>query len=244
MSDNDNSSSQTESVRIAQKVLLIHNNVFKGVAMSIEEYKNKLKEIFEPCLSRADLKEEIEVVSLEWLLEMSNPHPSENTDLGSDKPGAIVSMVELSKDIKKRGLKEPLVIAVGLTTGRARLEAGNHRVRILLEMGLLHAPAVCWVGSSHIGFEDNGRHAGREVKFWPQARPLVALGPYDERYFEKPSAVLPSAPIFSMDEIAKPVRTRSSSASVSEKKTTEKKTRTRNVNPEIILPISGSDLTF
>jgi hypothetical protein len=163
--------------------------------MASEEYKAKLKEMFEPCMSRPDLAGKIEIVSLEWLLEMANPDPSDDCDLGADKPG-IVSWSDLAKDLKKRGLREPLVIAVGLATGRARLEAGNHRVRLFLEQGFLHAPAVCWVGATHIGFEGNGRHDGRLVKFWPQAKPLVALGPYDERYFERPSDLLPSVPVW------------------------------------------------
>lgn len=165
-----------------------------------EEYKIKLREMFEPCLARADLKDQTEIVSLEWLMEMANPQPSETTNLGTDKPGSVVSLADLGKDMKKRGLREPLVIAVGLGTGRARLEAGNHRVKVLFEMGFLHAPAVCWVGASHVGFEGNGLHSGREVRFWPQAKPLVALGVYDERYFVKPSLILPSAPIWSLDD--------------------------------------------
>lgn len=167
--------------------------------MASDEYKAKLKEMFEPCMARQDLAGKIEIVSLEWLWEMSNPDPSETTDLGAEKPG-VVSMSDLSKDLKKRGLREPMVIAVGVSTGRARLEAGNHRIRILMEQGFLHAPAVCWVGASHIGFENNGRHDGRVVRFWPQAKPLVAIGAYDERYFERPSDLLPSAPVWSWDE--------------------------------------------
>lgn len=168
--------------------------------MASEEYKAKLKEMFEPCMARQDLAGKIEIVSLEWLLEMANPDPSDTTDLGAERPGMVVSMADLAKDLKKRGLREPMVIAVGVSTGRARLEAGNHRIRVLMEQGFLHAPAVCWVGASHIGFEGNGRHEGRVVKFWPQAKPLVALGPYDERYFERPSDLLPSTPVWSWDE--------------------------------------------
>lgn len=168
--------------------------------MASDEYKAKLKEMFEPCMARQDLAGKIEIVSLEWLLEMANPDPSETTDLGAERPGVVVSMADLAKDLKKRGLREPLVIAVGVSSGRARLEAGNHRIRVLMEQGFLHAPAVCWVGASHIGFEGNGAHDGRAVRFWPQAKPLVALGAYDERYFERPSDLLPSAPVWSGDE--------------------------------------------
>lgn len=188
--------------------------------MSSEEYKAKLREMFEPCLSRPDLKDNMEIVSLEWLLEMANPDPSDTTDLGADKPGSLVSMADLGKDLKRRGLREPLVVAVGLSTGRARLEAGNHRVRVLLDMGFLHAPAVCWVGASHVGFDGNGPHQGREVRFWPQARPLVALGPYDERYFMRPSLILPSAPLWSLDAAARPVKSKAV-----EQKNLERKTR-------------------
>lgn len=202
--------------------------------MSSEEYKAKLREMYEPCLARADLKDFTEVVSLEWLLEMANPEPTETTDLGVEKPGILVGMAELAKDLKKRGLREPLVVGVGLGSGRARLEAGNHRVRVLLEMGFLHAPAVCWVGQSHVGFEGNGLHQGRSVKFWPQSKPMIALGPYDERYFEKPSALLPCAPIFSLDSASRGAKPRSASipAAKEEAKKTQKPTKPKSEDPK------------
>lgn len=177
---------------------------FEGVGMSKDEYTVKLKALCAPCLGRVDLAGKVEIVSLEWLIEMSDPSPSDEVDLGADKAGSIVSAQELARDIKKRGLLEPLVVAVGMSTGRARLEGGNHRVRILLEMGLLHAPAVCWVGASHVGFDANGTHQGRVVKLWPDFRPLVAMGRYDERHFERPSSVLPSAPVWNFDEVRVP----------------------------------------
>lgn len=172
--------------------------------MSKDEYTVKLKALCAPCLGRADLAGKVEIVSLEWLIEMSDPSPSDEVDLGADKAGSMVSSQDLARDVKKRGLLEPLVVAVGMSTGRARLEGGNHRVRILLEMGMLHAPAVCWVGASHVGFEANGTHQGRAVKLWPDFRPLVAMGRYDERHFERPSAVLPSAPVWDLDEVKVP----------------------------------------
>lgn len=177
--------------------------------MSTEAYREKLREMFEPCMTRADLRAHIEIVSLEWLLEMSNPEPSDQFELGESRGGQMVGMQELAKDLRRRKLLEPMVVAVGMGTGRARLEGGNHRARILLEMGFLHAPAVCWVGASHVGFEHNGSHQGREVKFWPEAKPLVAMGAYDERYFERPSLILPSAPVWSLEE---PSRSRSKPA--------------------------------
>lgn len=194
---------------LANRMARAHNAPLNlEIKMSSEEYKEKMREMFEPCMSRADLREHIEIVSLEWLLEMSNPEPSEMVSLGADKQGQEVSMADLAKDIKRRKLQEPLVITVGMATGRARLEAGNHRAEILLDMGFLHAPAVCWVGASHVGFEENGSHQGREVRFWPQAKPLVAFGVYDERYFEKPSAILPSAPVLGMAEQQRPARSK------------------------------------
>jgi hypothetical protein len=212
-----------------------------GGPMFNEEYKNKLREMFEPCLTRADLKDQTEIVSLEWLMEMANPNPSETTNLGADKPGSVVSLADLGKDMKKRGLREPLVIAVGLSSGRARLEAGNHRVKVLLEMGFLHAPAVCWVGASHVGFEGNGIHSGREVRFWPQAKPLVALGVYDERYFVKPSLILPSAPIWSLDD-GRATRSRVPAAvkSAAERKPRGSKAKDGDVGASSLSSIVGS----
>jgi hypothetical protein len=190
-------------------ILSLFDSSPKEARVSSEQYREKLREMFEPCMSRADLRSHIEIVSIEWLLEMSNPDPSETFELGEGREGKVVGMSDLSKDLRKRGLQEPLVVAVGMSSGRARLEGGNHRARVLLEMGFLHAPTVCWVGASHVGFESNGLHQGREVKFWPEAKPLVAMGSYDERYFERPGAILPSAPVWSLEE---PTRSRAKAA--------------------------------
>lgn len=161
-----------------------------------EAYAKKLMEIFAPCMAREEWKERLEMVSLEWLLEMANPEPSDTAPLESGRENERVSMADLVKDIKKRGLKEPLIIGVGIKTGRARLEAGNHRVRALMELGVLHAPATCWVGASHVGFEGNGAHEGRAIRLWETAAATsMAVGAYDERRFAKPSLTLPSCPV-------------------------------------------------
>lgn len=163
-------------------------------------YVENIKKVYGYCMGLNDLGPKMELVSLEWLLEMANPDPTEWTALDANHPTERVSVADLAKDLKKRGLREPLLIGVGLTTGRARLEAGNHRIRCLLDMGFLHAPACCWVGASHVGFVGNGTHEGRSVRFWPEAKTLVSLGPYDERFFERPSLILPSAPVWDAQE--------------------------------------------
>lgn len=49
-------------------------------------------------------------------------------------------MEELKSDIKKNGLKEPVVMSVGQKDRTATVGEGNHRVEALRQLGYTHAP--------------------------------------------------------------------------------------------------------
>lgn len=53
---------------------------------------------------------------------------------------------KMSDDIKKNGLKEPLIVNVGKETRTAKLGEGNHRLEALRRAGYTHAPTRVTVG--------------------------------------------------------------------------------------------------
>ncbi len=64
---------------------------------------------------------------------------------------------ELTADIQKHGLKEPLIINVGKTSRTAALGEGNHRLAALIHLGYTHAPTRVIVGSNY-GSEHHNQH--------------------------------------------------------------------------------------
>ena len=62
-----------------------------------------------------------------------NPTPSPNNDL------------ELSMDINANGIKEPVIIGVGVFSRQIRLETGNHRIYLCPRMGMTHLPCIARV---------------------------------------------------------------------------------------------------
>jgi len=55
------------------------------------------------------------------------------------KPDSKLSYDELKEDIKRNGIKDPLMIFIGLD-GRVKIGEGNHRHQIALELGLEKIP--------------------------------------------------------------------------------------------------------
>jgi len=51
---------------------------------------------------------------------------------------------ELSKDIKERGVQEPVIVTYGKTDRRAMLAEGHHRLEASRQAGLTHVPATAW----------------------------------------------------------------------------------------------------
>jgi hypothetical protein len=99
----------------------------------------------------------IEMVPTKWLLSIANPNPTNYSDL---KNGKLVYMDTLYQDMLKNGMGDPLILGVGLSTNRVRLESGNHRVRIFDSKGIKLTPVVALVKDSSITSIGNGEHLG------------------------------------------------------------------------------------
>ena len=57
---------------------------------------------------------------------------------------------ELKESIKKEGIKEPLVMVIGLYDGKAWLKNGHHRLRIAEETGIENVP-ICFIVRADTG---------------------------------------------------------------------------------------------
>lgn len=131
-----------------------------------------------------------EWVPARWLLTLSNPAATDTTDLGDWGSNApLVDLSALYADILKNGMRDPVIVGVGRVTRRVRLEAGNHRVRAMLQQGILWLPAVAYVGDSAITHDGNGVHEGLRMDLkLPPATSI--MGPYPVKEYRKLSEVL------------------------------------------------------
>ena len=73
--------------------------------------------------------------------------------------------MEIDKRILKDSMRDPLYVTIHLPNpkekpdiAQIRLEAGNHRVRAALEMGISHLPVAAFVSSAPYFYAGNGIH--------------------------------------------------------------------------------------
>lgn len=111
-----------------------------------------------------EMKNGLYLVPTQYLYDISNPEATEATDLG-DGTSRLFSTDDIFKRILDEGMRDPLYISVYLpnpkekpTTAQIRLEAGNHRVRAALEMGITHMPVAAFVSSNPYFHSGNGTH--------------------------------------------------------------------------------------
>lgn len=104
------------------------------------------------------------LVPTQYLLDISNPEATGTTDLG-DGTGRQLSTEDIFKRILAEGMRDPLYVTVYLPNpkekpdvAQIRLEAGNHRVRAALEMGITHLPVAAFVSSNPYFHSGNGTH--------------------------------------------------------------------------------------
>lgn len=128
-------------------------------------------------------------VPLQWLLALSNPDPVPYTDLGDWTSRDKVSLDTLYEDLLDKGMRDPLLLGVGRVCRHVRLEAGNHRVRVLLAKGHVVAPAVAYVGDCSIHRLGNGPHKGEEMDLTLPKQADI-MGPYPVMEYMRPSDVL------------------------------------------------------
>lgn len=104
------------------------------------------------------------LVPTEYLFKISNPDATSATDLGDGTNNIYATDVVFNK-ILKEGMRDPLYVAVYLPNpkekpdvAQIRLEAGNHRVRAALKMGISHLPVAGFVSSNPYFHSGNGTH--------------------------------------------------------------------------------------
>ena len=81
----------------------------------------------------------VELVPTDWLMQYWVSDTSQTADL---KDGERVDLQGLWNDIAKNGLKDPLIMRVGLSSQTCRLEAGNHRIQVLKQHGIDEVPVT------------------------------------------------------------------------------------------------------
>jgi len=70
----------------------------------------------------------IELVPTEWVWKYWGADVSPEADL---MDGTLVDLDGLWHDLLEHGMHEPLIMRVGLTNKKFRLESGNHRIQVL-----------------------------------------------------------------------------------------------------------------
>lgn len=84
----------------------------------------------------------VELVPTAWLYQYRGADVTPGTDL---KDGSAVTMDQLWENILTEGLHDPVIIRVGKTNKKFRLESGNHRIQVLMKHGVPFTPAVVQV---------------------------------------------------------------------------------------------------
>lgn len=97
----------------------------------------------------------VELVPTAWIAELRNPQASDVTDLAD---GSYGDLDRLWNDLLRHGMRDPLILRVGRRTRQARLDTGNHRVKVFIAKGIAFMPAAVEIGRWPIK-RPTGRHA-------------------------------------------------------------------------------------
>lgn len=156
-----------------------------------------LAKLFSRTFKHPYLGAMLQWVPMYWLHELANPLADDRADLGTwpaDAP--LVGRAELYANLLATGMRDPFIVGVGRVTRKVRLEAGNHRVKVLLSNGVFYAPAVAYVGDSAITHPGNGAHEGLAIELRLPLVPAQAdiMGPYPVKEYVKLSNVLSRMP--------------------------------------------------
>ena len=84
----------------------------------------------------------VELVPTSWVAQYWGSDVSPLTDDADGKP---LPLETLWQDILSEGLHDPLIMRVGLKNKKFRLEAGNHRIQVLLKHGMREIPVTVQV---------------------------------------------------------------------------------------------------
>lgn len=156
------------------------------------------KEFFEKTFEHPLLGSKTQWVPALWLLQLANQEVSESTNTaGADgQPDRLIKQAELFESIRVHGMRDPFLLGVGRFSRKVRLEAGNHRVQVLLGKGIIYVPAIAYVGDSQISYPvNNGAHEGIEWEL-KIPRPPIDLGNYPIKVYERITDVLKDPPAY------------------------------------------------
>jgi hypothetical protein len=84
----------------------------------------------------------VELLPTDWVWKYYGRDVTPEVDL---LDGKIVSMDKLWENMLEVGLHNPLIIRVGLKNRKFRLEAGNHRIQVFHQHGVLFVPVTVQV---------------------------------------------------------------------------------------------------
>jgi len=68
---------------------------------------------------------------------------------------------ELWNDLTENGMKTPLIVTIGINTDMARLDSGNHRIRLFKLHGIDKVPCKVEVVKNQVKRTENGLHKGK-----------------------------------------------------------------------------------
>jgi hypothetical protein len=127
----------------------------------------------------------------EWLLRIANPTPlTDTTTSGADgKPNRRVPLDELYATMHADGMRDPLVLGIGLQSKTVRLETGNQRIRCFAKHHIAYVPVIGYVSRTAITNQKNGHHLGK-----PWDIPAVLQNTPLQTYVD-PTLFLPGAPL-------------------------------------------------
>lgn len=84
----------------------------------------------------------VEFVPTDWVWNYWGRDVSPKTNL---KDGTLVEMDVLWENLIKEGMRDPLIMRVGLKNQKFRLESGNHRIQLFHKHGIKMIPVTVQV---------------------------------------------------------------------------------------------------
>jgi hypothetical protein len=134
------------------------------------------QQLFTRTLNHPELGHIITWMPTAWLLARANPNPLSYTNTaGADGlPDRNVDMSVLFQNLLEQGMRDPLLVGIGLNDGYVRLETGNQRIRCFSECGVDFVPAVGFVNDTAVTHEANGPHQGLPIGHGVDTAYLVA----------------------------------------------------------------------
>lgn len=90
----------------------------------------------------------IQIMPIALIRQWANPRPIPNHD-----------DLALMNDIITNGIRDPIILGIGVYSRKIRLDTGNHRIYLLPRMGVQEVPVVARVGNYCVFSPSNGDHS-------------------------------------------------------------------------------------